>query len=360
MTRKILLSGYYGFNNAGDEAVLSALVKLLRGNLPDIEIVALSAAPNETAERLNIRAIDRWNKQALKRELDGAALFGSGGGSLLQDVTSVRSVYFYTSQIMQARRQHVPAIVLAQGLGPLKTAPGRWLAKRALKQCRFLSWRDAGSMQLAAELGLGALPNYQVCDPVLLWEQESVSWEQESVSDGPTAAVYPNRVVLALRPWPGLDLAEAARLVRQLKAAGREVVLLPFYCKADGSGEDEKLAAELNERLGADAVQVLHPQTPEEAMREIARAGFLLGMRLHSLIMAAARGVPAAAISYDPKVTAFAQAEGIPLIPGGVKFRADAAAQAVTAGIGKRPADRREAWEAAWQPVLTEIEKIIR
>ncbi len=353
MTKKILLSGYYGFNNAGDEAVLAALVQLLRGNLQDIEIVALSAAPNETAERLNIRAIDRWDGGALKRELAGAALFCSGGGSLLQDVTSVRSVYFYTSQIVQARRQHVPAIVLAQGLGPLRTMPGRWLVKKALKQCRFLSWRDAASMQLAAELGLGNLPNYQVCDPVLLWEQEGAG-------DGPTAQVYPNRVVLALRPWPGLALDEAAQLVKQLKAAGREVILLPFYCNADGSGEDERLAAELNARLGADAVAIRHPQTPAEAMREIASAGFLLGMRLHSLIMAAARGVPAAAISYDPKVTAFAQAEGIPLLPGGVKFRAEDAAQAVSAGIGKRPADRREAWEAAWQPVLAEIKKIIK
>ncbi len=353
MTRKILLSGYYGFNNAGDEAVLAALVQLLRGNLPDIEIAALSAAPNETAERLNIRAIDRWDKQALRRELADAALFCSGGGSLLQDVTSVRSVYFYTSQIVQAVRQNVPAIVLAQGLGPLKTAPGRWLAKRALKQCRLLSWRDAGSMQLARELGLGDLPNYQVCDPVLLWEQTGAA-------DGPTAEVYPNRVVLALRPWPGLALDEAASLIRQLKAAGREVILLPFYCRADGTGEDEKLAAELNAKLGADAVDILHPQTPEEAMREIARAGFLLGMRLHSLIMAAARGVPAAAISYDPKVTAFAQAEGIPLLDGGVKFRAADAAEAVSAGIGQRPNDRREAWEAAWEPVLAEIEKIVR
>ena len=353
MTRKILLSGYYGFNNAGDEAVLAALVQLLRRNLSDIEIVALSAAPNETAERLNIRGIDRWNGAVLKKELDRAALFCSGGGSLLQDVTSVRSVYFYTSQIMQARRHNVPAIVLAQGLGPLKTAPGRWLVKKALKQCRFLSWRDADSCALAGKLGLGSVPNYQVCDPVLLWEQSDVA-------DGPRAEIYSNRVVMALRPWPGLACDEIVRLVRHLSAAGREVIFLPFYCKADGSGEDEKLAAELNERLGSDAVEVRHPHTPEEAMQEIACAGLLLGMRLHSLIMAAARGVPSAAISYDPKVTAFAQAEGIPLLDGGVKFQAEAAAEAVAANIGKRSSGRKEAWQTAWQPVLAEIEKILR
>ncbi len=352
MSKKILLSGYFGFDNMGDEAVLAALVQLLRDNLPQAEPVALSADPAATRRRLDIRAIDRWDKRALKLELADAALFCSGGGSLLQDVTSVRSVYYYTSLINLAAARGVPVIVLAQGLGPLNSAPGRYLTRRALQKCRFLSWRDADSLALAEKLGLGGKKNYQVCDPVLLWRPEAGG-------DGPTAEYRPKRVLLALRPWPGLLLDEAARLVRELLAAGREVLLLPFYCRPDGTGEDEKLAAKLNALLGADAVPVLRPQQPADAMRAIGGAGFLLGMRLHSLIMAAAQGVPAAAVSYDPKVASFAAAAGIPVLPGGAGFGAADAFAAVTVGSGRRPEVRREAWEALWRPVLAEIAKII-
>ena len=137
--KKIILSGYYGFDNAGDEAVLAALCQILRNRLPEAQLVALSAKPEQTAAALDVRAVNRWDKAALRAELQDAALFCSGGGSLLQDVTSVRSVWYYTSLLRLAQKQGVPTIVLAQGLGPLRTGLGRWLTRRALSRCHLLS-----------------------------------------------------------------------------------------------------------------------------------------------------------------------------------------------------------------------------
>lgn len=342
MAYNVILSGYYGFNNAGDEAVLSALVQLVRHHLPDVKPVALSADPDGTAARLGIRAVNRWDKRAVRAEMANAALFCSGGGSLLQDVTSVRSVYFYASQINLATKMGVPTIVLAQGLGPLNTWLGRKIAASALKKCRILSWRDEKSLNLAAELGLSALPNYQVCDPVLLWRPD----------------VFPQNVGavgLALRPWPGFDLQAAARLVRNLRAAGEDVVLIPFYYGGQAPGEDEKLAAELNHLLGADAVPVCSAQSPEQVWAAVAGCKLVVGMRLHSLIMAAAAGVPAVAISYDPKVSAFAESMGIAEVPGGVRFDADEAVRLVQLA-SERPVDYPLAaevarWDALWYDV---------
>ena len=150
--KKIILSGYYGFANAGDEAVLAALCQILQERLPQAQLVVLSAQPEQTAAALGVRAINRWDKAALRAELQEAALFCSGGGSLLQDVTSVRSVWYYTSLLRLAQKQGVPTIVLAQGLGPLRTRLGCWLTRRALSRCRLLSWRDAASLRLAAEI----------------------------------------------------------------------------------------------------------------------------------------------------------------------------------------------------------------
>ena len=213
--KKIILSGYYGFDNAGDEAVLAALCQILRARLPEAQLVVLSAKPEQTAAALDVRAVNRWDKAALRAELQDAALFCSGGGSLLQDVTSVRSVWYYTSLLRLAQKQGVPTIVLAQGLGPLRTGLGRWLTRQALSRCHLLSWRDAASLRLAAEIMKDeagqSVPSYQVCDPVLLWQpklpEAQAGQEPAEAAGGPTVA-------LALRPWPGLYAAAAAQLVQ--------------------------------------------------------------------------------------------------------------------------------------------------
>lgn len=351
MAHKVILSGYYGFNNAGDEAVLAALVQLVRENLPTAEPVALSADPAATAERLGIRAVSRWDKRAVWQEMADAALFCSGGGSLLQDVTSVRSVYFYAAQIKLAAKLGVPTIVLAQGLGPLNTWAGRKLAAGALKKCRILSWRDEKSLKLAQELGVSALPNYQVCDPVLLWHPDVQPAERESA----------DTVVLALRPWRGLDLQKAADLVRGLKADGEKVALLPlYYGGGEACGEDEKLAMELNEILGADAVPICRVTSPEDVWAAIAAAKLVVGMRLHALIMAAAAGVPAVAVSYDPKVSAFAANMGIAELPSGVAFAPDTARTAVREAL-RRPVNYPLAEEAArWDELWCAVKQIMR
>lgn len=355
--KKILFSGYYGFDNAGDEAVLAALCQIFRANLGDadrLELVILSAAPEKTAAayaEYKIRAINRWDKKTLRAELAGADLFCSGGGSLLQDVTSVRSVWYYTSLLRQAQKQGVPAIVLAQGLGPLHTGLGRWLTRRALAKCRLLSWRDATSKALAEEILAPAevnIPNYQVCDPVLLWQPEQ--------SFQPAKAAEPT-VALALRPWASMQPAAAARLIELLRRAGYRPVLLPYHL-----GEDEQLAAKINEVMAAEGgqpVEVWRCASPKEAWAAVGRADLLLGMRLHSLIMAAAQGIPALAFSYDPKVEAFAKQVQIPLTASSVELQPEqvlAQLQGLDACPTAYPLGKLV---GSWQPLLAAIKRIL-
>lgn len=357
--KKIILSGYYGFDNAGDEAVLAALCQILRQSLPGAELVVLSAKPEQTAADLGVRAINRWSKAALRAELREAALFCSGGGSLLQDVTSVRSVWYYTSLLRLAQKQGVPTIVLAQGLGPLQSWLGRFLAGRALSRCRLLSWRDEASLRLAAEImpqgrpgEAGSLPSYQVCDPVLLWQPEIAESQPE-----PSNLNFAPTVALALRPWPGLQPQAAAELIALLRQAGWRPVLLPYHL-----GEDEKLANQINWELirtQAEPAEVWPAGTPKQAWQAVGRADLLLGMRLHSLIMAAAQGVPALAVNYDPKVQAFAQAVRIPLAAGGLALPGEQVAAQLEQLPAKPQAYPLGPLLAGWQPLLAAIKSIV-
>lgn len=66
---KVLLSGYYGFDNAGDDAVLFAIVQALRETMPDVDITVLSNQPEKTAAQLQVKAVNRWGKLDLLKAI---------------------------------------------------------------------------------------------------------------------------------------------------------------------------------------------------------------------------------------------------------------------------------------------------
>ena len=92
---KILISGYYGFANAGDEAMLTAIIESLRQVEKNVELTVLSGNPEDTAAKHQVCSVYRFNPLGIIRAMKDSELIISGGGSLLQDVTSKRSLLYY-------------------------------------------------------------------------------------------------------------------------------------------------------------------------------------------------------------------------------------------------------------------------
>ena len=92
---KIFISGYYGFNNIGDESILKAVIDNLRERLTEIEITVLSRNPASTAEKYQVHSVDRKSLSAIISAVKKCDLLISGGGSLLQDVSSKKSIIYY-------------------------------------------------------------------------------------------------------------------------------------------------------------------------------------------------------------------------------------------------------------------------
>lgn len=297
---KILLSGYYGFDNAGDEAVLAALIQGLRNALPEAPIVVLSGNVERTKEMHKVDAIDRYDRKLIKSELEKCALFISGGGSLLQDRTSVGSVVYYTDIINLAARHGAQVMIMAQGLGPLDNWISRRFAAHSLKKAAALTWRDDESFELAAKLGVPKNKMQVTCDPVLCWEPELP--EKPIKSDEKTA-------VLCIRHWEGLDYHILAEGADALIEDGYKVQFAPYHSK-----EDTKCAENIIKLMKCSGAVLLADQTAEQAWQTIGSADLVVGMRLHSLIMAAAQGVSAVAISYDPKIDVFAKTADLRII----------------------------------------------
>ena len=295
--RRVLLCGYYGEHNLGDDALLEVLL----GQLPAHCRATVTA--HDTAlvqERFGVETVPRRRLPLVLKALGRCEALVLGGGSLLQDSTSFRSLLYYAALIGAARLEGKPVLLWGQGLGPLRRRRSRLLVGRLLRLATAVSWRDPESAALARRLGRDGPVG---SDPV--WALPPQPWRGLG---GP--------LVLCFRPTRQLQ-GEAWRpyleALDQLAAAhDREVIWLPFH-----AGQDRGLLGELRQAgllpagLAARSREVL-AERPSEAMAVCGTAGLVVAMRLHGLILAALSGAPCAALSYDPKVAAAAAALGCP------------------------------------------------
>ncbi|MEG1500983.1 MAG: polysaccharide pyruvyl transferase CsaB [Clostridiales bacterium] len=295
--KKILLTGYYGFDNIGDEAVLQEIICRLQENADDIAISVLSNAPQKTEADYHIRAIDRWSFPLLAKELAQTDLLILGGGSLLQDITGSKSLFFYLLQILLAHFRHCPVFLYAQGIGPINKGFNKWLTGKILKKCRGISVRDRESADFLQKIGLSKEKIAITVDPVLAGSPKS---------DLPLGLPSGRKLALALRNWQGIDSSLAADLADSLAKKGWQIVFLPFH-----EPSDRLLAEEIAGKMKEDYFlpqDILSYQSMSGLIRQM---DIVIAMRLHALIMAAAAGIPFGAISYDPKIDSFCHEMGL-------------------------------------------------
>lgn len=286
---RVVISGYYGYGNTGDEAVLAGLLTALRTIDPGIEAVVISGDPAATRRQHGVRAIARSSARGLWRALRAADGLVSGGGSLLQDVSSARPVAYYTGVMHVARLAGRRYTVHAQGLGPIRRASNRHLARYALERAAAVSLRDPDSIRLAGELGVRRAISFAP-DPALALH--------------PPAAESAH-VAIAIRPWPGIEhqIASLRQVVSAL-ASNMPVIAVPMQ-----EAMDRLIGEALVAGIGGASVAPV-ARSLDDQLSVIASARAVIGMRLHALILAAAAGVPGVAISYDPKVASWAELAG--------------------------------------------------
>ncbi|HEX7065256.1 MAG TPA: polysaccharide pyruvyl transferase CsaB [Bacillales bacterium] len=288
---KVVISGYYGFGNAGDEAILYALIQALRAYDPCIQITVLSDKPEQTEAVYGVKAVSRWRLIKILRALRVSDGLLSGGGGLLQDETGWKSVFYYTSIMAFARLLGKPFVVFAQGVGPMRYGFNRKLAKSVLSMASWVSVRDEGSRELLKEIGIDKEMKV-VPDPAIALGEGLKVVKSEGV---PT-------VVVSVRWWSSRNnfKKKVASALDRCARQGYRIVFLPMHGKEDQSASEEVLTL-MKEPASITSCDASF----EEKLRLVGQADVVFGMRLHSLIFAAVNRVPFVALSYDPKVDAF-------------------------------------------------------
>lgn len=306
---RVVVSGYYGFHNAGDEAILYALVQGLRSLRPDIDITVLSADPGHTALSYGVRAVSRTAPREVLRAVRAADLFISGGGGLLQDMTSLASLQYYVGLIALARALGRPVFIYAQGVGPLSTGTGRLLTRLVLNRVQAVTVRDEASRNLLWTLGVRRPPLTVTADPVLGLEPEA-AWRARGRALLDEAGLGPGPVIgFSVRPWSGQDdyFEALAQVADRLADDGYQVVFLPFHHPGD-------LAAcrAAAGRMRAPAVVLEKRLDFRELLGICGHLDLAVGMRLHFLVFAALSGVVPVGLPYDPKVALFLERLELP------------------------------------------------
>lgn len=284
---RAVLSGYYGKGNAGDEALLASLLQMLPENVVPL---VLSGNPVETRDRYGVETCGRMATIPVLQAIRQSDIFIWGGGSLIQDATSAISPIYYSGLMGLAQQFGLKTIAWAQGIGPLQRNFTRQLAHRTFAGCTAVSVRDRGSAALLAEW---QIPCLLAPDPV---------WALASAAVVPGLWDLPApRVAVTLRSHPQLTADRITQLTRALVAfqiaTQTCILLVPFQ-----QSQDLAIAKAIQPQLpGANQILSLEdPRTLKGVFRGVEMA---IGMRYHSLIMAAAEGCRCFAISYDPKVS---------------------------------------------------------
>lgn len=293
--KNILISGYYGFANAGDELVLREIIRGLRKEKEDIGITVLSANPQSTALDYGVLAKNRWSLWQILKSVFKTDLLISGGGSLLQDKTSKNGILYYLFVIFLGLFFRKKVIIFSQGIGPVDSKRNRKIMTLLLNRVQEIFVRDEDSLEYLQEMGVKKEIKLSA-DPVFLLEKLSQE-EKNNLWKKLNLDFDKELILVSLRPWPGQEniISATEEFLKDFDKSLYQIKYLAFH-----KGEDDLL---LEGKAGKKDL-LKEELTPADLACLISGANLVLGMRLHALILAAGREVPFIAISYDPKVEA--------------------------------------------------------
>lgn len=278
---QFLLVGYYGYDNTGDDICLMKSSEIIRSQYPQSKIYYVH--PNVVSDD----QINRWNVYELLRSINKVDGVVFGGGGLLQDTTSSKSLWYYLSIIIGANCLGTTVYFMGQGVGPLNGALARaWVRllcrkniNASFRSQRSIEYIGCEGMSVSSDLAYFKAPVYK-------------NYDRDS-----------NRVVINI--CSGIFSGLVKHIAKQLTEKG-------FFFEGIGfSGHHDELL--LNES-GIDKESIYRCSASTFYDPSKTGYGLMITMRYHSCVWASLQGIPFIALAYDEKVADLAHELGQPVI----------------------------------------------
>ncbi|MCL2216029.1 MAG: polysaccharide pyruvyl transferase CsaB [Defluviitaleaceae bacterium] len=301
----VVISGYYGYNNSGDDIMLKSIVDNLRARGRNLNLTVLSRKPKETRAQFYVGAVQRFNLVKVFLLLRKAELHIMGGGNLIQDETSTQSLIYYLWVINTARRLGKKNMLYAKGIGPVNR-PGNILrVQKALNRVDMITLRESGSLEVLKEMGITAPEIHVTADAAFALPPIDTN---DSVLK--TLGIKKPFFCVALRSWkhnpPGLESQVAHFADFLTETYGYQAVFVPMRPEEDNEISHRVMALMCRPAVFVEPA----PGDYNQARNILGLADFAVCMRLHALIYAMEKGVPAIGLVYSPKIRQFMETMG--------------------------------------------------
>lgn len=299
---RIVISGFYGFHNIGDEAILETLILKLRAIDPKVSITVLTNNPAETSAKFNVETVKRHDVFKVFKAIMKTDILLSGGGSLLQDDTSARSIHYYLAIIRMGLFMKKDVFLISNGIGPIIRTHNKKQVANVLNKVNHTTVRDYNSKKLLEEIGVDSARISVSADLVIDMEMQPNEIGARILNGLNIIDKSRDLIGIAIRQKDFRDSNRREALVQFVNGLSKKytVLFIPFYYE-----EDSKIEAEINHLVDENVVFLSKKYDADEVLSVMQHLRILIGSRLHSLIFSLVAEVPFIGISYDPKIENF-------------------------------------------------------
>lgn len=297
----VIISGYYGLGNSGDEALLKSIVSDLRSIDPQISITALSGNTSLTHRLYGVKTVNRFNLFSVFKEMRKAKLLISGGGTLIQDATSTKSLLYYLAIIFMAKKLGLKIMLYANGMGPIKEKNVKKVNK-VLNMVDLITLRENVSLEEIERCDIKKPRVIVTADPAFNLESAPKECADKIFSD---YSIGKNEKLVAVSVRECASLPEdftqqMAFSLDEISKMGYLPVFIPMQKSCD-----LELSLDIAGKMKQQSRVIDCDLSIADMLAIIGRCSIVCGMRLHMLIFASVMNVPMAGIAYDPKIRGF-------------------------------------------------------
>lgn len=305
--QRVVIHGYYGAGNFGDDIILLSVVTSLLSLIPDLIITVLTRDILPIPHSDLFTVVSRFDIAKTQAAIEEADLFLCGGGGIFQDYSGflftdhfgarTKGLDYYALPIEMAYLLQKPIMYYGIGAGPLfSDAAKRYLAT-VLRWADVITVRDEDSATLIKNLDPATDPII-TADPAISYDYSAASYP---LADG-------KHVGMSMRNWlfKGSERENCVRyfanMADHLSLNGYHIVLFPFSM----SKTDYQLLSDVESTMKSENhTFVPKGTTLDETLGILPQLDFLIGMRLHSVVVSSSSLIPALAFAYDEKVSRF-------------------------------------------------------
>ncbi len=302
MRTEAAILGYYGYGNCGDDALLKAITDDMKSIDETFKPIVLSHTPQKTQAEYGVECINRFNISGIRKAFKRVKLLIVGGGSLLQDVTSTKSLLYYLSVIKMAKKEGIKVMLYANGIGPIIRKQNQKKAAKVLNEVDVITLRDEDSAKLLKTLGV-TKPRIQItADP---------AFGLKKCSDERTAEILKKYglkekeyVCISVRDYVSDKYNIREDMAKTADYIAKKYSCIPVFVPMQGI-RDTAVSKDVISKMGQNAVFVENTLKADELLGLLSKSRAIIAVRLHMLIFGALEKIPVLGIEYDPKIKSF-------------------------------------------------------